>query len=383
MFDFVLLLRKTIKDSIFMAMEKKKLLMVCEAFGGGVFAYVSQLCNDMCEDFDVYLAYALRPQTPKNYMDAMDPRVHMIEVKTFGGRLTNFFQDAQAVNELKKIARTVKPNIIHLHSSIAGGVGRIAFKSCKKYKVVYTPHGYAHILMGEPDSMSCRLYKLMELALGKRNCITLTCCESEDEEAKKLTKRTAYVETGVNVADLSATIDPIVPEKQEKFTVYAMGRMCVQKQPDLFNEIALRVPEANFVWVGTGELKNQLTAPNLKITGWKPRHEAIAMGKGADVYILCSLGEAIAMSLIENMYMGKLCMVSNVMGNKSVIKDGVNGFVCSTVDDYVRHIKEAMVSFPHQLANQAAKDVREYYNTERMKRDYVKFYNDAIAGKFN
>ncbi len=364
-------------------MDKKKILMVCEAFGGGVFAYVSQLCNDMCENFDVYLAYALRPQTPKNYMEAMDPRVHMIEVKTFGGRLTNFFQDAQAVNELKKIARAVKPNIIHLHSSIAGGVGRIAFKSCKKYKVVYTPHGYAHILMGSPDSMSCRLYKLMELALGKRNCITLTCCESEDEEAKKLTKRTAYVETGVNVADLSATIDPIVPEKQEKFTVYAMGRMCVQKQPDLFNEIALRVPEANFVWVGTGELKNKLTAPNLKITGWKPRHEAIAMGKGADVYILCSLGEAIAMSLIENMYMGKLCMVSNVMGNKSVIKDGVNGFVCSTIDDYVRHIKDAMASFPHQLANQAAKDVREYYNTERMKRDYVKFYNDAIAGKFD
>ena len=27
--------------------------MVCEAFGGGVFAYVSQLCNDMCEEFEV------------------------------------------------------------------------------------------------------------------------------------------------------------------------------------------------------------------------------------------------------------------------------------------------------------------------------------------
>ena len=28
-------------------MAKKKILMVCEAFGGGVFTYVSQLCNDM------------------------------------------------------------------------------------------------------------------------------------------------------------------------------------------------------------------------------------------------------------------------------------------------------------------------------------------------
>lgn len=38
----------------------KRVLMVCEAFGGGVFTYVSQLCNDMCEEFDVYLAYTKR-----------------------------------------------------------------------------------------------------------------------------------------------------------------------------------------------------------------------------------------------------------------------------------------------------------------------------------
>ena len=29
----------------------KKILVVCEAFGGGVFTYVSQLCNDMVNDF--------------------------------------------------------------------------------------------------------------------------------------------------------------------------------------------------------------------------------------------------------------------------------------------------------------------------------------------
>ena len=37
-------------------MKKKRILMVCEAFGGGVFTYVSQLCNDMVDEFDVYLA---------------------------------------------------------------------------------------------------------------------------------------------------------------------------------------------------------------------------------------------------------------------------------------------------------------------------------------
>lgn len=62
-------------------MKKKRILMVCEAFGGGVFTYVSQLCNDMVDEFDVYLAYSLRPQTPKNYTDFLDQRVHLIHVE--------------------------------------------------------------------------------------------------------------------------------------------------------------------------------------------------------------------------------------------------------------------------------------------------------------
>ena len=358
----------------------KKILMVCEAFGGGVFAYVSQLCNDMCEDFDVYLAYSLRPQTPKNFKDVLDKRVHLIQVKSFGGSIFNVSKDIQVIKELRKIAKDVQPDLIHLHSSIAGGLGRLAF-SGKKIPIVYTPHGYAHILMGT-GGIKLKCYKWMEEILGKRPCITLTCCKSEDDVAKTLTKRTAYVETGVNLEDLSASLDGIKPVKNEKFTVYTLGRTCVQKQPQLFNRIAELVPEANFVWIGSGELDDMLTASNLKLTGWKPRKEALAMGKGADVFILCSLGEAIAMSLIENMFMGKLIMVSNVMGNKSVIKDGVNGYVCNSAEDYAKHIKDAMKSFPQSLCDQAKKDVYTTSNTKVMAKKYVKFYNDAINGKY-
>ena len=360
---------------------KKRILIVCEAFGGGVFAYVSQLCNDMCEAFDVYLAYALRPQTPKNYKEALDGKVHLIEVKNFGKGLFNPVADVKVIRELRQIAKDVQPDVIHLHSSIAGGLGRLAYNG-KQCPVVYTPHGYAHILMGKGGFKMC-MYEIMEKILGKRNCITLTCCESEDEEAKKLTKKTAYVETGINIADLSASLDGISPIKNEKFTVYTLGRTCVQKQPQLFNEIAKLVPEARFVWIGGGELDSLLDAPNLELTGWKPRKEALAMGKGADAFILCSLGEAIAMSLIENMFMKKLILVSNVMGNKSIIQDGVNGYVCDTAEDYAKRIKETMASFPSELPEKAYDDVLKIYNTEVMKNKYIEFYNKVIIGQFN
>ncbi|MBT9810342.1 glycosyltransferase [Enterocloster citroniae] len=350
----------------------KKILMVCEAFGGGVFTYVSQLCNDMCNDFDVFLAYSLRPQTPRNYKELLDKRVCLIQVNSFSVKgLTNIPNDIKVIKELRAIERRVKPDIIHLHSSIAGGIGRLAFKG-KNNTIVYTPHGYAHILMGS-DKKSV-IYKWMEKILGRMNFITLTCCESEDEVAKTLCKRTAYIETGIDLADLSASLNGIEPEKNEKFTVFTLGRACVQKQPQVFNKIAELVPEARFVWIGNGELENLLIAPNIEVTGWKPRKEALAIAKGANVFILCSLGEAIAMSLIENMYIKKLILVSNTMGNKSVIKDGVNGYVCEKAEEYAKRIKAAMKIFPKELPERAYQDVLNIYNTAEMKKKYVKLY---------
>ena len=121
----------------------------------------------------------------------------------------------------------------------------------------------------------------------------------------------------------------------------------------------------------------------MEVTGWKPRKEALAMAKGADVFILCSLGEAIAMSLVENMYIKKLVLVSNTMGNKSVIQDGVNGYVCDKAEEYAEKIKNAMKVFPTALPEKAYQDVLDIYNTESMKQKYIKFYSDLILDKYN
>lgn len=359
---------------------KKKILMVCEAFGGGVFAYVSQLCNDMIDNFDVYLAYSLRPQTPKNYKDFLDYRIHLIEMKNVGAKsLMNLRNDIAAIKELVQIERDVRPDIIHLHSSVAGGLGRLAYKG-KNNTVIYTPHGYAHILMG--NGKKSKFYKFAEMILGKTNSMTLTCCESEDRVAKTFCKKTAYIETGVNLKELSSSLRGIKPRKNSMFTVFTLGRVCIQKQPQLFNRIAELVPEAQFVWIGSGELENKLTATNIKITGWKPREEALALAKGADVFILCSLGEAIAMSLLENMFIQKLVLVSNTIGNNSVIHNGVNGYVCNTAEEYAEKIKHAMKVFPKELTDKAYQDILSIYNTEEMKRKYIRFYNDVIDGKY-
>lgn len=354
--------------------KMKKILMVCESFGGGVFTYVSQLCNDMADNFDIYLAYSLRPQTPKNFKKVIDSRVHLIEVKNFNSNVTNIWNDFKIIKELRKVENEVKPDIIHLHSSVAGGIGRVAFNG-KKNKILYTPHGYAFVLM--KPSIKTVLYKFMEKVLGKTSkAITLTCCQSEDEVASKLTKRHTYIESGVNLVSLSNALSNVKPVKSKKeFIVFSLGRITGQKQPELFNKIAELVPNTKFLWIGGGEDEKYLTSSNISVTGWKNRNEALSLAKSADVYILCSRGEAIAESLIENMYMKKLVLVSNVMGNKSVVKNGINGYICNSPQEYAKRIKEAEENFPKKLTENAYSDVLHIYNTDIMKKKYIKFYS--------
>ena len=355
----------------------KRVLMFTETMGSGVFTLVSQLCNDLCEQFDIYLAYSTRrKETPPDFYNYFDKRVHLIEVKNLNKTsLSNIVNDIRIIKELRKIEKEVNPDIIHLHSSIAGGLGRIAFNG-KNNKVVYTPHGYAHILGG--PCLKSTIYYVLEKILGLGKSITLTCCKSEDEEAKKVSKKTYYAETGVNIKDLDISLSGVIPIKNQKFTVFCLGRIAKQKRPDLFNEIASEVPEARFLWIGDGDLRDKFTSPNIEITGWKARKEALALAKGADAFVLCSYGEAIAMSLIENMYLKKLCLVSNSMGNKDVIHNGVNGYLCDSAEDYAEKIKTAMQSFPSELTERAYQDVLDIYNTDAMKKKYIEFYKKIL-----
>ena len=107
-------------------MKKKKILFFVESMGGGVFTYIVDLANELVKKYDMYIAYGIRKQTPDNYRDYFDRKIHLIRVNSFT-RSINPSKDLNAFFELLKIKNQVKPDIIHLHSSKAGVLGRIAF----------------------------------------------------------------------------------------------------------------------------------------------------------------------------------------------------------------------------------------------------------------
>lgn len=144
-------------------MDKKKILYIVESMGGGVFTYIVDLANALAEEYEMYVAYAVRKQTPSNYKDYFDKRVHLIKVNNFE-RAINISKDLKAFFEIKKVAADVKPDVIHLHSSKAGAIGRFAFNG--KIPLFYTPHGYS-FLMENYKPMKRIMFKKIEKICGK------------------------------------------------------------------------------------------------------------------------------------------------------------------------------------------------------------------------
>lgn len=352
-------------------MSKKKILYVVEAMGGGVFTYIVDLANELVNEFDMYIAYAVRPQTPSNYKEYFDKRIHLIEVKSFCREIKPA-QELKAIKEVKAIAEEVKPDIIHLHSSKAGVIGRIAFDG-KNVPLFYTPHGYS-FLMANYKPAKRMMFKAIETVMAKRNCTTISCSLGEHQETLKMTKNATYVNNAINVEDLKRRLDK-VEKKNHPFTVFTLGRICYQKNPALFNSIAEKMPDTKFLWIGDGDLREELKSKNIEITGWVNREEALKRSMNADVFVLTSLWEGLPISLLEAMYMKKLCVVSNVIGNRDVIHNGENGYVCSDVDEFVKAIEERK----EEYVEKAYQDLLENYEVKGQAGRYAEIYRGRFG----
>lgn len=336
-----------------MVERRKRILFVVEAMGGGVFTYIVDLANELVKEFDMYIAYGIRKQTPKDYKQYFDNRINLIQVENFE-RSINPARDLRAFYEVKNIANKIKPDIIHLHSSKAGVIGRVAFNGYKvdrkEVPLFYTPHGYS-FLMKNHSALKRTAYRLIESACGKLNCTTISCSAGEHQESLKLNKRAVYINNGINVEKLVQTLGKI-KIGNHPFTVFTLGRICYQKNPVMFNQIAEAMPDVRFLWIGDGELREELKSKNIEITGWADRKTALTKAMSADVFLLTSLWEGLPVSLLEAMYMKKPCVVSDVIGNHDVIENGRNGFICGDVRKFI----EAIRSIQREMSGQSFED---------------------------
>ncbi len=268
-----------------------KIVHVIEPFASGVAFFVKSLAEMMPGDTH-FIVHGER----KEVMSAVEvkklfPRqnVRFVRWKS-ANRSINPVKDLMALRELYTILRRFKEknlvDVVHLHSSKSGFLGRLACRLTGINNVVYTPNG-ASFLGGKNffiRSFYRRLEKLGSLICGKVVC----CSESEFEAFKKIGIKATYINNGINISNKTFRSSG---RSDNKFTVVTSGRIVSQKNPSLFNDIAYYfegLSQFEFIWVGDGDDKHLLTAKNIRITGWQNEEKTRELIENCDVYFSTS-----------------------------------------------------------------------------------------------
>lgn len=350
---------------------KKTVLHIAEAFGGGIVTFIANLANEQCEEYHVVIAHGIRPETHANYRDFFDPRIRMVKVDSFRQHIS-LPDEWKAIKELRHVIKEIQPDIIHMHSSQSGVLGKLASWDYKASKV-YSPHGFA-FLKQDVAGWKRRVFKTIEKVFSLFDCTLVASSPTEYEVAKHITSKVRLITNGIKITSLDNYLS--VNCQKEKPIVGMVGRALPQKNPSFFNRVAKLMPDVHFEWIGDGDLRGLLTAPNIHIVGWGPREEALRYVAESDIYIMTSLWEGMPLALLEAMYLKKPCVVTDVVGNRDVIQNNVNGFVCQDEAGFVKSIKYLIDNESERIRMglQGHKDVVEKYDSRIMAKEYSKVY---------
>lgn len=353
-----------------------KIVHIVEGFGGGVYSFLVDLCNSLSEDAEVILVYAEREQTPKDFIKDFNSRIKMINIPMC--RDVNIKNDLKSLIQIIRVIREEMPDVVHLHSSKAGVLGRIAtrFIGYNRKKVFYNPHGYA-FLQQNISIRKQKIYFYIEKIMAKIQGTIVAVSNGEYNESKRLSRYVIKIDNAID----NCALDKVIKEGKykKKPTIGTIGRIMYQKNPKDFNKIAERFPELKFIWIGDGDLKDELKCKNIEVTGWKDRYEAIKLLNNIDIYIQTSLWEGLPIALLEAMYMGKPVIVSNVIGNKDVVINEKNGFIANNNDDYISYINKLIDS--EELFIKISRNSKSYIEENHLLENMLEKYKLLYLNK--
>ena len=337
------------------------------------------LINETAEKYEIVVAYGKREETLDNFRDYFPKNVKFIEVENFT-RSIKLKRDLKALKEIKSIIKKEAPNVIHMHSSKAGIIGRLACRK-KGIRMLYNPHGFS-FLKSDDSKLKRTVYRMIEkiVAVFNHRCTIVGCSEGEYLEAKSLNKNSVCINNGLNTDKIKEETKKINLREIDynNIKICTTGRIGFQKNPVLFNQIAEKLPKNKFTWIGDGDLRTELTSSNIQVTGWRERKEVLKILNDSDIFILTSLWEGLPLSLLEAMYMNKICIVTNVIGNRDVIKNNVNGFIANDCDEFLDKIRYICENKENnkKIKENALKSINEIFNINAMVEKYIGEYEE-------
>ncbi len=383
--------------------EKSKILfVVTQSEWGGAQRYIFDLATNLPpENYEIFVAAGVDNDNRENLLTKLDEKnIKSYSLKNLV-REINPWQDLKAYFEIKKLIKTIRPDIIHLNSSKAGVIGAIAGRHAKIKKIIYTVHGF---VFNEPlprwkrsvylwaEKFSAKLKNKIicvsdfdrqtgianKIAKAEKfftihNGIGEINFLSREEARKNLFSGKDYRLQDTRLADATAqrasyklvgTIANFYPTKNLKSLIQAASI------------VTKKYPETIFAIIGDGQLRSGLETEinNLKLNnkvvllGEKPRASSQLLA--FDIYVCSSVKEGLPYSIMEAMRAGLPIVSTNVGGIPEMIIDQQSGLLVKSNDS--DELAKAIINIlendllSQKLSQQAKIDATKNFDLDKM-----------------
>ncbi|RQS19255.1 glycosyltransferase [Burkholderia sp. Bp8992] len=367
-----------------MKASPRKIVHMTEALGGGVLHCVALLANAQAAAGDqVIVVHSIRPDTPSpdvldTWFDARVERRVLPMSTSIGPR------DVLALFRVAVCLLRLRADVIHLHSSKAGALGRMAARllGCAK-RTLYSPHGFA-FLRRDISRRRAQVLIGIERVLHAIGGPLVACSRSEAHYAAMLLSRKRVFVVD-NAIDLSRFVETGDAPARAAAVVCTSGRVVYQKAPWRFARLAQSLAgryDVRCVWLGDGapdQVRAWLADTPVEQSGWiSPDAMRDALAR-SDVYVLPSLWEGMPIALIEAQAMGLPAVASRIVGNRDIVEHGVTGFLVND-DDELRHYTERLLhdaALRRRMGDAARERAFARFGAVRFVREFDALYEAA------
>jgi glycosyltransferase involved in cell wall biosynthesis len=354
------------------------LIVITLAEVGGAQSYVAALLPALAERFDVTVA--AHGDGPVRET-ARELRLRYVALRHLR-RPISLWRDPLALAELLRLVRRVRPDVVHVSSSKAGVLGRLAAWALGVPVRIFTVHGWA---FGAAEGRPSLLYRWADRLV--RPLTTATICVSELERSNGLAARTCVAEQTVvipNAVDVRGA--PRAQGQRSRPLLIAVGRLRPPKDFEtLLNALALLPADAfEARIVGDGPQRGQLEAQlarlgledRVRLEG--ERRDVPALLADADAFVLSSRSEGLPVSVLEAMAAGLPVVASAVGGVGELVVDGETALLVRPADaDALAGALSTIVAEPtirRRLGDAGRARAEELFDFEAWRRAHVALY---------
>ena len=305
---------------------KKVLFVITKSNWGGTQRYVFDLATALQDNFEVSVAFGQEGLLAKKLRET--------HIKTFPikalQRDVSISNDVKSFFELLRLFRTEKPDIVHLNSSKAAGIGALAACIARVPKIIFTAHGWPFWEQRNPISRSLiYLFSWLTALLAHKIIVVSDYDLLVAQKMPFIGKKAVRIYNGIALNSPLYSADIIRNSFPKGVLITGtIGELNKNKNQIALLEQAKNDPTLYVAIVGDGEdrlyLKNKIEEYGLnarvKLFGFMPADLVL---RGFDVFALPSLKEGLPYVLLEAKAAG-LPIIASRVGGVGEILDAKN-----------------------------------------------------------